>query len=156
MTTVFIIINVLITITALILCIRAWKGLRAVSKPQSRTVDKPSELARRREELEIVGKAWLYSMEHGLPLSARHERGMMNRLEREVAAMENELFGTPEEATPKPETPKRQSEIKVDFIGNNIPGEYYGITCSFCGWSGSGASMETVEAKRAQHEREHL
>lgn len=152
MTTVFIVINALITITALVLCIRAWRGLSAVSKPKPSTVDKPSELARRREELEIVGKAWLYSMEHGLPLSARHERGMMNRLEREVAALENELFGTKEEAISKLKATRSKPILSVEYVDGEI---YYSSECATCEWSAASTSKEVAVKIYVEHERKH-
>ena len=58
MTTAFIVINALITIAALILCVRAWRGLRAVSKPQPRAGYKHSALERRRKSLELATKEW--------------------------------------------------------------------------------------------------
>lgn len=157
MDTILTIISAVLAIAALVLCICTWRALRPVSKPQPRAGYKHGPLERRREALQLATKAWLYSVEHGFVNTERREKQVMERLEREVAAMENEPFGTKEEATPKPEAPKNEP-VAVIRCGCHEPCKvlYYKTQCSFCEWSGSSFSKETAEARRVKHEGKHV
>lgn len=156
MNTALILINLSITIAVLIICLHERKGTKSAPQLHSRVGDNLSRLARRQEALQLATQKWHESVKLGLTFAERHEREVVVRLEREVAALENERFGIPEEATPKTETPKRQSEIKVDFINGVLSGDYYLATCSFCGWSATSSSMYTASARRDKHERKHV
>ena len=155
MTTAFIVINALITIAALVLCIRAWRGLRSVSKPQPRAGYKHSALERRRKSLELATKEWNRKLSRGHIFLAGEQKHLVDQLEREVAALEDELFGTAEEATPKPEAPKRNHVITIRYKYDKDYGWHYHGRCSLCDWCQVSFSSERAEAKRAAHERKH-
>ena len=156
MTIVLTIINVVIALTVLTILIYASKGAETISQPQPRVGDNLSRLARRQEALQLATQKWHESVELGLTFAERHQREVVVRLEREVAELEDEMLSVAEEVTPKTETPKRQPVAKVEFVGDDFFPDCYIITCSFCGWSWWGRSEKRAEAKRAQHEREHL
>ena len=155
MDTILTIISMGLVITALVLCICTWRALGPVSKSQPRAGYKHSALERRRKSLELATKEWNRKLSRGHIFLAGEQKHLVDQLEREVAALENELFGAAEEAAPKLEAPKRKPITQVDCIGRGVAGNYYVITCTFCGWESSCYSLEKAEAKSDAHEMEH-
>lgn len=157
MNTILTIISMGLVITALVLCICTWRALRPVSKPQPRAGYKHSALERRRKSLELATKEWNRKLSRGHIFLAGEQKHLVDQLEREVAALENERTCTKEEATPKPEAPKNEP-VAVIRCGCHEPCKvlYYKTQCSFCEWSGSSFSKETAEARRVKHEMRHV
>lgn len=152
MDTILTIINVAITVTALILCFRAWRGLRAVSKPQPRAGYKHSALERRRKSLELATKEWNRKLSRGHIFLAGEQKHLVDQLEREVAALEDELSAAAEEAAPKPEAPKLKHVTTVRRRRNEAGGLRYEAQCVACGWSRVSFSMRTSMEKSVEHE----
>lgn len=158
MDTILTIINVAIALAVLTILIYASKGAETISQPQPRAGYKHSALERRRKSLELATKEWNRKLSRGHIFLAGEQKHLVDQLEREVAAMENELFDTTEEepVAPKPEAPENEP-VAVIRCGCHEPCKvlYYKAQCSFCEWSGSSFSKETAEARRVKHEMRH-
>lgn len=144
----------LITMFMIYPLVRKQRGASTFTHP--RAGDKLSMLNRRREALRLATKEWHGELDRGYTSLAKNSKRLVDQLEREVAALETELFNPKAEGIIKPETPKNEP-VAVIRCGCHEPCKvlYYKTQCSFCEWSGSSFSKETAEARRVKHEMRH-
>lgn len=155
MTETLTIINTITLLAMLIVYLLASKRYGANAFMHPRAGDKLSMLNRRRKALHLATKKWHSNVNGGYTISASDSKRLVDQLEREVAALENELFGPKEEATPKPKTPKSGPVVSTKIDSAGVFGFFYTSDCSLCGWSFSSYSKETAEEKGTEHERTH-
>lgn len=93
MTEILTIINTITILTMLIIYLLARKRYGANVFMHPRAGDKLSMLNRRRKALHLATKEWHGKVDRGYTNLAEEGKGLVNQLEREVAALENELFG---------------------------------------------------------------
>ena len=156
MDTILTIISMGLVITALVLCICTWRALRPVSKPQHRAGYKHSALERRRKSLELATKEWNRKLSRGHIFLAGEQKHLVDQLEREVAALEDELFGTAEEPTPKEEAPKLEHDTTMSGEYLRKWGWMYRAECSACDWWQDSYSPQTAVEKGVEHEGRHV
>ena len=148
MDTILTIISMGLVITALVLCICTWRALRPVSKPQHRAGYKHSALERRRKSLELATKEWNRKLSRGHIFLAGEQKHLVDQLEREVAALENELLGAKDEC--------RKHVTTVSRGHDELHRACYLAQCYLCDWYSVGFSLEKAEEKGAAHEGKHV
>lgn len=108
---------------------------------------KHSALERRRKSLELATKEWNRKLSRGHIFLAGEQKHLVDQLEREVAALENDLFGTKGEC--------RKHVTTISSGHDELHRACYIAQCYLCDWYSVGFLREKAEAKCAAHERTH-
>lgn len=152
MTETLTIINTITLLAMLIVYLLASKRYGANAFIHPRAGDKLSMLNRRRKALRLATKEWHGKLDMGYPNLAGECKRSVDQLEREVAALENELFGTKEEATSKLKATRSKPILSVEYVDGEI---YYSSECATCEWSAASTSKEVAVKIYVEHERKH-
>lgn len=121
------------------------RGANAFIHP--RAGDKLSMLNRRRKALHLATKEWHGKVDRGYTNLAGDCKNLVDQLEREVAALEDELFGIKGEC--------RKHVTTISSGHDELHRACYIAQCYLCDWYSVGFLREKAEAKGAEHERKH-
>lgn len=148
MTETLTIINTITLLAMLIVYLLARKRYGANAFIHPRAGDKLSMLNRRRKALELATKEWHGKVDMGYTNLAGDCKRLVDQLEREVATLENELFGTKGEC--------RKHVTTISRGHDELHRACYIAQCYLCDWYSVGFLREKAEAKGAEHERKYV
>ena len=141
---------ILLAMLTIYLLVRERYGANAFIHP--RAGDKLSMLNRRRKAFRLATKEWHGKLDRGYPTLAGDCKRSVDHLEREVAALENALFGTKEEAISKLKATRSKPILSVEYVDGEI---YYSSECATCEWSAASTSKEVAVKIYVEHEGTH-
>lgn len=154
MTETLTIINTITLLAMLIVYLLARKRYGANAFMHPRAGDKLSMLNRRRKALHLATKEWHGKVDRGYTNLAGDCKNLVDQLEREVAALEKELFEPKEEerATSKLKATRSKPILSVEYVDGEI---YYSSECATCEWTAASTSKEVAVKIYVEHERTH-
>lgn len=154
MTEILTIINTITLLAMLVIYLLARKRYGANAFMHPRAGDKLSMLNRRRKALHLATKEWHSNVNGGYTISASDSKRLVDQLEREVAALEKELFEPKKEerAPSKLKTTRSKPALSVEYVDGEI---YYSSKCATCEWNAASTSKEVAVEIYVEHERSH-